>query len=147
MTDAIVIPLGFWQNPQSDVILVYSECECSIYFACWKAAGIPADFIGQVSFEHASAVRSFTREYLPYRFPTHNHHSYILQIPNSDLVEEHVAYRQRHYPNSPERSKPIHYVVVGHDIYHEILADNFTAKAIPNQNVQDPRLLRLIAYA
>ena len=36
MIDATIIPLDFWQAPQGDVILVYSEHECSIYFACWK---------------------------------------------------------------------------------------------------------------
>jgi hypothetical protein len=33
----------------------------STYFACWNAAGSPAELIGHLSFEQASAVRSFTR--------------------------------------------------------------------------------------
>ncbi len=146
MTDAIVIPLEFWQDPHGDVILIYSEQECSVYFACWKARGIPAEFIGHLSFR-ASAARSFAREYLPYRVPPHTHHSYILHIPSSDFVREHTAYRQSHYPNSPKLPEPNHYVVQGHDIYHEILAYHFTTSTIPNQNVTDPRLLRLIAFA
>jgi|SRR3974390_2086878 len=148
MIDATIIPLDFWQAPQGDVILVYSEHECSIYFACWKSAAVPADFIGHLSFERASCVRSFGREYLPYRFQSTSHHSYILQIPDSELLREHVAYRKIHYPNSPanllDRN---HYVVKGHDIYHEILARDFTASTIPKQDLTDPRLLRLIAYA
>jgi len=147
MTDAVIIPLDSWQDPQGDVVLIYSEYECSVYLACWKAAGVPADYIGHLSFEHASGVRSFAREYLPYRVPAHSHHSYILRIPDSELVREHIAYRQRHYPNFPSRlSDPNHYVVMGHDIYHEILARHFTASTIPTQDVKDPRLLRLIAY-
>ena len=100
MTDAIIIPLAFWQDPQGDVILVYSEHECSVYFACWNGAGEPADFIGRLSFEQASGVRSFRQEHIPYRIPPHSGHSYILQIPDSELVRDHIAYRQRHYPNA-----------------------------------------------
>ena len=126
MTDAIVIPLEFWQDPQGDVILIYSEHECS-------------------SFEHASVVRSFTREFLPYRLPRHDHRSYILRIPESELIREHVAYRQQRYPHMPTLPTPNHYAVVGHDIYHEILANSLVAGTIPNPNVIDPRLRRLIA--
>lgn len=145
MTDAIVIPLEFWQDPQGDVILIYSEHECSVYLACWKSTGEPADFIGHLSFEHASVVRSFTREFLPYRLPRHDHRSYILRIPESELIHEHVAYRQQRYPHMPTLPTPNHYVVVGHDIYHEILANSLVAGTIPNPNVIDPRLRRLIA--
>src|SRR5689334_11638775 len=102
MSDATVIPLDFWQDPQGDVILVYSEDECSIYFACWSASGIPADFIGHLSFERTAGVRSYGREYLPYRVTLQPKcHSYILQVENSELVREHVAYRHQHYPNFP----------------------------------------------
>jgi hypothetical protein len=144
VTEATIIPLQFWQDPQGDVILIYSEAECSVYFACWADAGEPAGFIGHISFEHAAAVRSFARESLPYRIASHNSHSYILQVSDSDLVREHIAYRQSHYPHFPGREQQ-HFVVTGHDIYHEILATSFTARTIPNQDVLDPRLLRLIS--
>ena len=144
MTDATIIPLQFWQDPQGDVIIIFSEAECSVYFSCWIATGEPADFIGHISFEHASAVRSFTREFLPYRIASYDCHSYILQIPDSDLVREHVAYRQRHYPEFPGREQQ-HFVVTGHDIYHEILATSFVARTIPNQDVTDARLQKLIS--
>jgi len=144
LTDAAILQLPFWQDPQGDVVLIYSEVECSVYFPCWSGAGDPADFIGHLSFEHASTVRSFRREFLPYQIPIHTGHSYILHIPDSDLVREHVAYRKRHYPNSPARDTR-HFVVLGHDIYHEILATEFSARAVPNQDVTDARLLRLIA--
>lgn len=144
--EAIVIPLEFWQDPQGDIILVYSEYECTVYFNCWSSAGISADFIGQLSFERASAVRSFGREFLPYRIPTHSSHSYVLSIPQSDLVREHVAYREKHYAHlSLKRPTPEHYVVVGHDIYHEVLAAGFKTTRIPKHSITDPRLLRLIA--
>jgi hypothetical protein len=147
MKKATVIPLEFWQDPQRDVILIFSEYECSVYCACWKAAGDPADFIGHLSFGHAASVRGFRREFLPYQVQG-RHHSYILQIVDSELVQEHKAYRQRHYPVSLSRlSDPNHYIVVGHDIYHEILADNFTSTAIAKQEIRDPRLIRLFTSA
>jgi len=40
-----------------------------------------------------------------------------------------------------------HFVVMGHDIYHEILAVGFTASTIPAKTIQDPRLLELIRNA
>jgi len=144
LTDAAIVRLPFWQDPQGDVILIYSEVECSVYFSCWSKAGEPADFIGHLSFEHAAAVRSFSREFLPYSIPIHSGHSYILQIPDSEFVREHFAYRKRYYPHLPGREQK-HFVVVGHDIYHEILAFEFSASTIPNQDVTDARLLRLIA--
>ena len=55
MISADIVQLQFWQDPQSDVILIYGECECSVYFRCCKSAGIPADYIGHLSFEGASA--------------------------------------------------------------------------------------------
>jgi hypothetical protein len=149
MTDAIAIPLEIWQDPQGDVILIYSEKECSAYFGCWKAAGEPADFIGRLSFDHAWGVRSYRREFMPYRLnPPHMRPSWIWRIPESELVKEHVLYRQQHYPESVARIPvPNHFVVHGHDIYHEILADDFDVSTIRNEEVADPRLLRLIQDA
>ena len=148
MIDAVAIPLEFWQDPQGDVILIYSEHECSVYFACWVTAGEPATFIGHLLFDHAWGVRSFRREFSPYQI-SNPAKSEILRVQDSELVREHVAYRQSHYPHLPPSKLvvPNHYVVSGHDIYHEILADGFTCNKIPNHHVTDPRLLRLITNA
>jgi hypothetical protein len=148
MMEATVIPLDFWQNPQGDVILVFSENECSVYFGCWSAAGEPADFIGHLMFQNASAARSYGREFLPYRVPKHDHHSYILSIPDSEFIREQIEYRGQHYPDSRVDTRGrIHYVVAGHDIYHEILAASFTAAKISKLYVTDARLRRLIDAA
>jgi len=128
MMEANIIPLEFWKDPQSDVILVYGERECSVYFRRWSSAGVPADYIGELSFEGASAVRSFDREFIPYQTKRHEK-SYILQVPDSDLARNRVEYRKRHYPQYLISGKT-HFVVVGHDIYHEILATKFTAATI-----------------
>jgi len=146
MAKITVIPLEFWQDPQGYVILVFSERECSIYFGCWFAAGQPADFIGHLSFRRASAARSFQREFLPYRVPEHRDHSYVLSITDSEFIREHVAYRERHYHDRRAQDQ-VHYVVVGHDIFHEILAESFTATRIPKQEVTDDRLRILIDTA
>ncbi len=144
MSAPIVIPLDFWLDPQGDVILIYSEHECLIYCACWISAGERADFIGQLSFERGRGVRSYRREYLPYDLPKRGFHSSILQIPDSDLIREHLAYRKKHYADTPSTQRvPNHYVVTGHDIYHEILAYGFTASTILRRDTTDPRLLRL----
>lgn len=148
MAKAIAIPLDIWRDPQGDIVLVYSEMECSIYFACWKAQAEPADFLGHLSFSGASAVRSFRREFLPYQIQPHALKSCILEIPDSDFAKEHLAYRRAHYPDSPgTQYVPKHFVVDGHDIYHEILAKAFVASAIPCAAIADPRLKRLIEYA
>jgi hypothetical protein len=144
MKDANIVPLQFWQDPQSNVILIYGEHECSVYFNCWTSAGVDADFIGKLSFEGASAVRSFAREFIPYQTERHGQKSWILQVPDSDLARERVDYRKKHYPKSPI-SEAIHFVVVGHDIYHEILATAFTATTIPKAEVTDARLRCLFA--
>ena len=44
------IRLGVWQDPGGDVLLVYSEQECSVYFGCWRDAGKPASYVCQLSF-------------------------------------------------------------------------------------------------
>ena len=140
--DAAVIPLSCWQDPQGDVVLVYSEHECSIFFGCWVSTSQPADYIGHLSFERAAAVRSFGREFIPYRLPDYSLHSYILRVGDSDLLREHFAYRQNHYPQFPSPSLQ-HFVVVGHDIYHEVLAVGFSEATIPAANLTDARLLAL----
>jgi hypothetical protein len=48
MINAQVVPLEFCRDPQSDVILIYGERECSVYFRCWASAGIPAEYIGHL---------------------------------------------------------------------------------------------------
>ena len=130
MISADIVPLQFWQDPQSDVILIYGECECSVYFRCWESAGFPADYIGHLSFEGASAVRSFPREHHPYQTPEVGQRSYILRVEDSDLARNYIEYRTRHYPQFQIKEKT-HYVVLGHDIYHEILATSFATAMIP----------------
>ena len=144
MVNAYIVPLEFWQDPQGDVILIYGEWECSVYFPCWASAGVAADYIGHLSFKGTSAVRSFPREFCPYQRTERGHRSYILRVEDSDLAREYIDYRKLHYPQSQIKEKN-HYVVVGHDIYHEILAMSFTAGTILKSQITDARLLNLMA--
>ena len=43
------------------------------------------------------------------------------------------------------RPSPGHYLIVGHDIYHQVVAGEFTAVTVPKRSIRDPRLLALIA--
>ena len=140
--DAAVIPLSCWQDPQGDLVLIYSERECSVFFGCWVSSGEPADYICRLSFERAAAVRSYRREFIPYQLPDHTGHSYILRVPDSDWQREHIAYRRQRYPHSPDQPRQ-HFVVVGHDIYHEVLAVDFAEATIPAAELTDERLLVL----
>lgn len=142
--EATTVPIKSWQDPQGDIVLVYSEHECSIFFGCWVASGEPADYICHLSFQLAAVVRSFPREILPYRFPLNTTRPCILRIPDSDLLRELVVYRQRHYPQLPfDPSQYRHFVITGHDIYHEILATGFSEATIPASELNDERLLAL----
>lgn len=144
MTNATVIPLPYWQDPQGDVVVHFSERSCSVYFGCWDESGAPADFIGQVAFEGACACRSFRREFLPLRHGS-TAKSYLLQIADSDLLREIQAHREQHYPHSQTIRGPLwHFVVVGHDIYHEVAATGFTTHSLRRDQLSDPQLRRLL---
>jgi hypothetical protein len=147
MPEPIEIPLQCWCDPQGDSLLIYTAKECSIYRGCWVASAEPADYICHLAFHDVSAVRSYPREFVPYqRTPTH--HSSLLCILDSDLIQEHIAYRQRHYPSSVRDTLRLrHYIVSGHDFYLDILATGFTEATIPHSQIADERLLQFIRNA
>jgi hypothetical protein len=148
MTQVAIIPLQHWPNPQGDILLCYSEKECSLHYACWLAAGEPADFICRLSFQKAAFVRAFRREYIPYPIPENARPGYILHILDSEFAKEHAAYRQRFYSHIPtDTTVRNHYVFIGHDIYYELFAGDFTETVIPQSAITDNRLLELIRNA
>jgi hypothetical protein len=141
---ASVIPLKCWKNPQGDIILISSEYECSVFFGCWDASGAPADYICRLSFSGAVVSRSYTREHIPYSVLPHTYHSHILLIPDSDMKREHLAYRQQHYPQAKFNPGELsHFVVQGHDVYHEVLAQSFTETVIDVLDINEDRLRAL----
>lgn len=155
MAIVVDIPLRYWPDPQGDSVLVYSERECSVYRGCWTDAGDPADFIARLDFGHVGAVRSFPREFHPYmakRDPAappevSGHVGFVLAVSDSDFLREHLEYRKRVYPTSPPDSGMRHFVIAGHDFFHEILADGFSETMVPGVDLKEPRLRALLATA
>jgi hypothetical protein len=139
MTTVTVLPLRSWQDPQGNAVLVFTDADCAVFLPCWDNAGEPADHICRLSFAHAAAVRSYRREFTPYQVPSHTHHSYILEVHGSDLLQEHLDYRRRTYPHSPPRHLR-HFVVIAHDIYHEIVAESVIEDAVPSSGFSSPLL-------
>jgi hypothetical protein len=146
MHTVAVIPLRSWQDPQGDAVLVFTEADCAVFLPCWADARQPADHICRLSFSHAAVVRSYRREFIPYQVPSHPHHSYILQVQGSDLLQEHLDYRRRTYPRSARRDL-LHFVVVAHDIYHEILAESVTETALPSSALSSALLAQILGTA
>ena len=123
----IAIPLNVWQDPQGNVVLRYSREECLIYFGCWTDAGSPADYLGQLTFHHAWAVRGLRLEWHGYEIAEHKYHSSILSIQNSKWLSQLTEQRLHAYPNWKrwDTREYLHYVVSGHDNYYELIATGF----------------------
>lgn len=142
------IPLQYWPDPQGDSVLVYSAAECLVFRACWEESGIPAGFVSCLSFQRVRGVRCFPREHSPYLRIQRHYRSAVLNFSDSEMIREHLAYRQRHYPQSLGDSSGLrHFVIEGHDFCHEILAYGFTETAIPAGDIQDPKIRRLLDEA
>jgi hypothetical protein len=129
----IAIPLNVWQDPQGNVVLRYSREECVIYFGCWTDAGIPADYIGQVTFHNAWAVRGLCLEWHGYKIAETHYHSSILSVENSKWLSQLSEQRLTLYPNWKQwdTREYLHYVVSGHDNYYDVVATGFEESIVP----------------
>ena len=143
----IPIPLSEWKDPQGDVILKYSCKECIIYFGCWIASGIPADYICKLTFDNAWAVRGYRLEFIPYKIKENNYHSCILEIENSSWLKQVSEQRIKYYPNWQKWDKRNyrHFVIEGHDNYYDIIAVGYKEEIIPYSEAGE--LKRLIDEA
>jgi hypothetical protein len=74
--------------------------------------------------------------------------SAIYEIEGSPWVAERIAHAHRMSEEVYRRPlapfAPRHFVVKGHDIYHEILADGFKEARIERATLTDRRLLALL---
>lgn len=147
MDRAVEIPLQFWADPQGDSVVMYSARECLVFRGCWVVPGEPADFISCLSFHGVQAVHCFPREYLSNPHLTFALPSSVLSLSDSTLIQEHREFRQRHYPNAWFDPKLRHFIVRGHDFYHEILALGFTETAVQAGEILDPQLRQLLQEA
>ena len=127
----VPIPLKVWQDPQGDVVLDHSRGKCVVSFACWEAAAEPADYICQLKFNNAWAVRGVTSEFLPYEYEAH-HRSCIYEVIGSKWLEQESDLRMQSYPTwrSWDRKQYYHYVVSGHDNFVEVIAASFEEKVV-----------------
>jgi hypothetical protein len=137
------IPLKVWQDPQGDVVLHHSRDKCAVSFACWEAAGEPADYICQLKFDNAWAVRGVSSEFLPYEYEAH-HRSCIYEVVDSKWLAQESELRGQSYPEwrASDRKEYHHYVVSGHDNFVEVIAASFEEQIVPRSDAGE--LVRLI---
>src|SRR6185312_16667593 len=113
---ATAVPLELWKDPQGDIILVYSERECSIYFGCWEEPGNPADYICRLKFQRALGVRSYPHEYHPFSLVGQKTCSDIYEVTDSKWHAERAAYWQhltdRFYDKRRRPFSAKHFVII-----------------------------------
>ena len=128
------------------MLLQHSREGCTVSFGCWVDAGEPADYICQLVFDHAWAVRAVDLEFLPYEVHEPQR-SCIYQISDSEWLIAASEARSHYYPEWRDWDKRSyhHYVVQGHDNYCEVLALGFVERIIPRD--QAGVLARLIDEA
>lgn len=124
--------LESWQDPQGNPLLILSEQSCDVFLGCWTETGEPANYICKISFSSAWASRSYTNEFLPYEIKDSGRSS-ILEITNSKWLKESVEYRLKTYPHWKPSNKEMyhHFVIQGHDLYVEVLAESYIEQIIP----------------
>lgn len=129
---AVPISLGVWQDPQGDVVLHYSREDCEVFFGCWIEAGVPADYLCNLTFRHAWAVRGLSLEGFPYQVKDHVR-SCIYEVENSVWLKQVSEQRLEIYPRWKDwdERKYKHFVVWGHDNYFDIVATEFEERTIP----------------
>jgi len=144
---ALGIPLNVWQDPQGNVALRYDRGQCFVYFACWAEAGVPADYLCQLTFHHAWAVRGLRLEMLPYETKEPFYQSSIFVVEDSRWLREVSDQRLKNYPNwkTWDTRDYLHYVVQGHDNYYDIIASGFDETKLSETDAGD--LAHLIAEA
>ena len=143
---AVPIPINVWQDPQGDVVLYYSREGCNVSFGCWAAAGEPADYICELGFNHAWAVRGVNSEYLPYEIQEQNR-SCIYEVTDSEWLKHESEQRSRSYPEWKKWDSRLyhHYVMSGHDNYVEVIAASFEERLVSRREAGE--LARLIDEA
>jgi hypothetical protein len=133
---AKAIKLERWQSPVEDVLLLYSEGTCIVYFLIQSDTGDQLDecCIGKLQFFGAHAVRSFRTEVLPYYDHQHDYHSYILEVFQSPWRAEALVGIYSEQLKASLLARARHFIVAGHDIYHEIVAESYNEQYITNNS-------------
>jgi hypothetical protein len=125
---ARAIPLQQWQDHVENIAVVFSDAACSIYFFVRDS-----ELIGKLSFDCAVACRSVCTEVAPYEARESSLSSYILEICHSPWpaeIEFGFYTEQARVRNSEKR----HFLVKGHDVYHEVLCREFSELYLSTQD-------------
>jgi len=136
------IPLQEWQAPQEDVVLHFSEGSSEIYFRVWNEdSNLRDDIIGRLSFEGAWSVRSVKSECCPYLTDFEGRSS-ILEVVESDWYKEIEMYYYSDFSRSTLQNNSRHYIVKGHDIFFEILAEGYKEEYINKEYFNFPSIMK-----
>ena len=134
---ATPVALEVWKDPQCFAITHHVRDTAWVYFQCWDAPGLPADFIGCLQFDrvwHISARRYRPLKGYPNVAPTEDH-SYYLWVKNSRLIKTLKSKRSAHDPDW-EQYDPVdyqHYIVESHDFYTQIVAGSVSFSRIEKE--------------
>jgi len=117
---AKAIELKQWQDPVEDVAVVFSEGTCNVYFFV-----ADSELLGKLSFAGATAIRSVRTEVAPYMDRECKFSSYILEVFCSPWPTE-IEFGFYTEQAREFLHKKRHLLVMGHDIYHEILCLDYS---------------------
>lgn len=130
---AKAIPLSKWQDPLLDVVLHFSETRCEVYFRCWDEDGNPLEnTIGKLTFPGTWGVRSVRSEVCPHLDAIEG--ACILEVQNSLWPKEVHKYFYTDFAKQYLRDNARHFIVKGHDIFHEILAEGFQEEYLTDES-------------
>jgi hypothetical protein len=125
---AKAIELEQWQDPVEDVAAVFSEEVCNVYFFVRDS-----ELIGKLSFDRATAFRSVRTEVAPHMDSESKFSSYILEVFHSprpgDIEFGFYTEQAREFLR-----KKRHFLVKGHDIYHEVLCLDFSESYLSKED-------------
>jgi len=129
---AKAIRLRRWQSPVADVLLIFSEEICSVYFCIQNDSDghLDPSSIGRLQFSSAHAVRSCRTEVLPYYDRENSYHSCILEVFESPWLPHALSGIYSEDLRASRLKKMRHFIVAGHDIYHELAAEAYEEQYI-----------------
>ncbi len=132
-----ILPLPVWQDPQGDIVLRMSETNCNVYFGCWESPGVGANYLANILFNGCTSSRYIKHEFIPYTVNNlTNEHSYILEINNSDWLNQEIAYRGNIYGDKLTINQR-HFLIKSNDMYIELLATDYALQTINEENAGD----------
>lgn len=136
---ARAIALSQWQDPVNDVAVVFSEGTCCVYFFVRDS-----ELLGKLSFDGVWAIRGVRTEIAPYMDRESHLGSHILEVFDSLWPSEIECgfYGEQSKKRLHKESR--HFLVKGHDIYHEILCTDYSEQYLSKTDEEYPFALRVL---